>query len=53
MQSLRWFMQEKKIDRGIRTSLENFARYDQIEVYPLYAISNLFNNKPNNQKNTN
>ncbi|MDR0698987.1 MAG: hypothetical protein LBG28_07195 [Tannerella sp.] len=50
MQSLRWFMQRKKIDGGIRTSLENFARYDQIEVYPLYAISNLFNNKHNNQK---
>jgi predicted AAA+ superfamily ATPase len=52
MQSLRWFMQEKKIDRGIRTSLENFARYDKVEVYPLYAISNLFNNKHSNQKNT-
>jgi predicted AAA+ superfamily ATPase len=44
MQSLRWFMQEKKIDRGIRTSLENFACYENIEVYPLYAISNLLNN---------
>jgi predicted AAA+ superfamily ATPase len=43
MQSLRWFMQKKKIDRGIRISLENFARYDNIEVYPLYAISNLYN----------
>jgi predicted AAA+ superfamily ATPase len=41
MQSLRWFMQEKKIDRGIRTSLENFSYYGNIEVYPLYAISNL------------
>ncbi|MDR0606147.1 MAG: AAA family ATPase [Bacteroidales bacterium] len=45
MQSLRWFMQEKKIDIGVRTSLENFARYDNIEVYPLYAISNLLKDK--------
>ena len=41
MQSLRWFMQQKKIDRGIRTSLENFTRYGDIDVYPIYAISNL------------
>jgi hypothetical protein len=41
MQSLRWFMQQKKIDKGIRTSLENFACYENIDVYPMYAISNL------------
>jgi predicted AAA+ superfamily ATPase len=41
MQSLRWFMQQKKIDKGIRTSLENFAHYEVIDVYPMYAISNL------------
>ena len=41
MQSLRWFMKEKGIDMGIRTSLENFARYENIKVYPLYAISNV------------
>jgi predicted AAA+ superfamily ATPase len=41
MQSLRWFMQQKKIDKGIRTSLENFAHYENIDVYPMYAISNL------------
>jgi predicted AAA+ superfamily ATPase len=41
MQSLRMFMQEKKIERGIRTSLENFARYENIDVYPMYAIANL------------
>jgi len=43
MQSLRLFMAEKNIGKGIRTSLENFAHYDNIEVYPLYAISNLIN----------
>jgi predicted AAA+ superfamily ATPase len=41
MQSLRLFMKEKQIKRGIRTSLENFARYEDIDVYPLYAIGNL------------
>jgi len=44
MQSLRWFMKEKGISTGIRTSLENFTKYENIEVYPIYAISNLFNN---------
>lgn len=41
MQSLRQFMTEKKIVKGVRTSLENFSNYENIDVYPLYAISNL------------
>ncbi len=41
MQSLRVFMSEKSIKKGVRTSLENFANYDNIDVYPMYAISNL------------
>jgi predicted AAA+ superfamily ATPase len=49
MQSLRLFMKEKNITKGIRTSLENFAQYElvlgetevKIEVFPMYAISNL------------
>jgi predicted AAA+ superfamily ATPase len=41
MQSLRWFMKEKNINRGVRVSLENFAQYENIDVYPLYAIPNL------------
>jgi predicted AAA+ superfamily ATPase len=41
MQSLRLFMAEKNIGKGIRTSLENFAYYESINVYPMYAISNL------------
>ncbi|MCL1959053.1 MAG: DUF4143 domain-containing protein, partial [Spirochaetes bacterium] len=41
MQSLRLFMKEKHIKRGIRTSLENFGRYEDIDVYPLYAIGNV------------
>jgi predicted AAA+ superfamily ATPase len=41
MQSLRLFMKEKHIERGVRTSLENFRRYEDIDVYPLYAIGNV------------
>jgi predicted AAA+ superfamily ATPase len=44
MQSLRLFMKEKHIQQGVRTSLENFKRYEDIEVYPLYAIGNLVRN---------
>lgn len=42
MQSLHYFMGKKNINRGIRSSLENFGKYDDIEVLPLYALSNLF-----------
>ena len=41
MQSLRLFMAEKRIDTGVRTSLENYAHCQNIEVFPMYAISNL------------
>lgn len=41
MQSLRLFLHEKHIKSGIRVSLENFSMYDDISVYPLYAISEL------------
>jgi predicted AAA+ superfamily ATPase len=41
MQSLRLFMKEKHIEKGIRTSLENFGRIDNIDIYPLYAIGNI------------
>jgi uncharacterized protein len=42
MQSLRIFLQEKKINSGTRVSLENFGKYDNIHVLPLYAVRNLF-----------
>ncbi len=42
MQSLRWFMQEKNVECGIRTSLENFSKYGNIDVYPIYAIANIY-----------
>ena len=41
MQSLRIFMAAKQSSFGIRVCLENFSRYDNINVYPLYAISSL------------
>jgi predicted AAA+ superfamily ATPase len=45
MQSLRRFMKEKNITKGVRTSLENFTHYEDIDVYPIYAISNLILNR--------
>jgi hypothetical protein len=41
MQSMWVFMKEKNSSYGIRTSLENFGKYQNINVYPLYAIGNL------------
>ena len=41
MQSLHLFLKEKHKKYGIRTSLENFVQYDNIQVYPLYAIGNI------------
>ena len=41
MQSMRMFLKEKNPSYGVRTSMENFAVYDNIHVIPLYAISNL------------
>jgi predicted AAA+ superfamily ATPase len=41
MQSLHLFMNEKLSEYGIRTSLENFGRYDKIQVYPLYAVGQI------------
>jgi len=43
MQSMWMFLKEKKSPYGIRTSLENFCIYQNINVYPLYAIGNIFN----------
>lgn len=41
MQSMRLFMKEKNLRRGIRSSLENFGRDGNIEIVPLYAVSTL------------
>lgn len=44
MQSLYLFLKEKKIDYGIRVSLENFSEYENIKVCPMYAIKSLITN---------
>jgi len=41
MQSLFLFLKEKKLPKGIRISNENFSAYENIEVYPLYAVENI------------
>ncbi|HNW69993.1 MAG TPA: AAA family ATPase [Bacteroidales bacterium] len=42
MQSLFLFLNEKNITKGIRLSLENFGKYDRVEVIPLYAVRDFF-----------
>jgi len=42
MQSMWMFLKEKNRGSGVRISLENFASYSGIHVYPLYAIENIF-----------
>jgi len=39
MQSLYLFLKEKKRPYGIRFSLENYSTYNQVRVFPLYAVS--------------
>ena len=41
MQSLHQFIEEKKVEKGVRTSLENFGKIDKIDIYPIYAISKI------------
>jgi predicted AAA+ superfamily ATPase len=45
MQSLHLFLQEKKAPYGVRFSLENFSAYDNIQVYPLYGVSDWIRKK--------
>ncbi|WP_281380747.1 hypothetical protein [Rhabdobacter roseus] len=39
MQSLFLFLAEKKVPFGLRLSLENYAAYENIRVFPLYAVA--------------
>ena len=41
MQSLRIFLKEKNVNKGIRISSENFCSYKNINVFPLYAVNNV------------
>lgn len=46
MKSLHYYMEQKNIEKAVRTSLENFGQIEHekyvIEICPLYAISSLF-----------
>ncbi|HRZ97951.1 MAG TPA: DUF4143 domain-containing protein, partial [Paludibacter sp.] len=41
MQSMYVFLNEKKLEKGIRTSLENFGKIDKVDIIPLYSISEI------------
>ena len=41
MQSLHLFLKEKNINEGIRFSLENFGKYNNIRALPIYAVSTI------------
>jgi len=43
MNSMFIFLTEKNAKYGCRLSLENFAEYENIQVYPLYALGNIMN----------
>ena len=43
MQSMKLFIAEHNTRKGLRLSLENFTGYEDIDVYPLYAIKNILN----------
>jgi predicted AAA+ superfamily ATPase len=38
MQSLHLFLKEKHIEEGVRFSLENFGKYQNIRTIPIYAV---------------
>jgi hypothetical protein len=37
-------MKEKSSKKGVRISLENFGRFNNLEIYPLYAVKNVIGN---------
>jgi len=41
MQSMFQFLSEKEYKYGIRCSMENFGTFQNIKVYPLYAVSHI------------
>ncbi|MDR1556135.1 MAG: AAA family ATPase [Tannerellaceae bacterium] len=41
MQSMFQFLSEKKYAYGIRCSMENFGNYQNVRIYPLYAVSRM------------
>ena len=41
MQSMFLFLTEKQRQYGIRSSMENFGEYQQVQIYPLYAVGKI------------
>ena len=41
MQSMRLFMEEKRVSKGIRISAENFSQLNDIDIYPIYSSCRL------------
>jgi len=42
MQSIHLFMEERKLEKGVRISSENYTAYDKIETLPLYAVPHIY-----------
>lgn len=42
MKSMYQFIKDKNLTCGIRASLENFGKLEQVDIIPLYALSNLY-----------
>lgn len=42
MQSMHLFLQEKKSPYGVRFSMENYSKYNDIAVIPLYAVGDWY-----------
>lgn len=42
MQSMFIFLEEKELTEGVRSSLENFGRYDRVITIPIYALSRIW-----------
>lgn len=42
MKSMYQFMNDKHLEYGIRTSLENFGKLEKVDIIPLYALSNIY-----------
>ncbi len=41
MQSMFLFLAEKRRQYGIRCSMENFGEFQNVKIYPLYAVGNI------------
>jgi len=42
MKSMRIFLKQHRSEFGIRLSLENFSEYEDIQIRPLYSVSDIF-----------